>query len=408
MIVRPDIVIAIDFQSTLATFQDCARSGKFWDGQTVDQQPISGELRTLTSLRGLAAISVVLFHYAIAADWMSQVPLITPVPHGYIAVDLFFILSGFIMAHTYQDVFEARKWAFLPAFFIKRVARIVPLNTAIVLVLVGANLVYQTTAETTILVRSDQPLRDGILNILLLPGFGIGVNLNGPSWTISNEFAAYLCFPAILILLGGRSPRVEMLVFGTGLAGLAVLAAPNPHLGLFIVAFPKALILCLIEFTLGILSFKLLRRAHIRQVLRSDRAGAVVIAAIGILVLLRIDLLTVFAFPALIMMLTVNQGMIGRIAGTQILFFVGEISFSIYLLHIPLRPLWFGLIDRMWGYPIPFWGGELAILLTTLMVIPIAYATYVTIERPGRRFIRDLANRANNMRISNITASRMG
>ena len=374
----------------------------------MDQQPISGQLRTLTSLRGLAAISVVLFHYAIAADWISQVPLITPVPHGYIAVDLFFILSGFIMAHTYQDVFEARRWAFFPAFFIKRVARIIPLNTAIVLVLVGANLVYQTTAETTILVRSDQPLRDGILNILLLPGFGIGVNLNGPSWTISNEFAAYLCFPAILILLGGRSPRVEMLVFGTGLAGLAVLAVPNPHLGLFIVAFPKALILCLIEFTLGILSFKMLRRARIRQVLRSDRAGAVVIAAICILVLLRIDLLTVFAFPALIMMLTVNQGMIGRIAGTQILFFVGEISFSIYLLHIPLRPLWFGLIDRMWGYPIPFWGGELAILLTTLMVIPIAYASYVTIERPGRRFIRDLANRANNMRISNITASRMG
>jgi len=37
---------------------------------------------------------------------------------------------------------------------------------------------------------SVEPLRDGILNILLLPGFGIGVNLNGPSWTISNEFAA--------------------------------------------------------------------------------------------------------------------------------------------------------------------------------------------------------------------------
>ena len=67
------------------------------------------EIRSLTGLRGLAAVLVVAFHYSFNL-LQGQSDARNPVGPGYLAVDLFFILSGFVMAATYGDSF-ARAWS---------------------------------------------------------------------------------------------------------------------------------------------------------------------------------------------------------------------------------------------------------------------------------------------------------
>jgi len=86
------------------------------------------EIKALTSLRGIAAIAVVLQHFSATAQLHSSGWIPSIVPHGYMAVDFFFVLSGFIMSYNYFPLFQTDGIrAFLP-FFLKRVARIFPLG----------------------------------------------------------------------------------------------------------------------------------------------------------------------------------------------------------------------------------------------------------------------------------------
>ena len=89
------------------------------------------ELRSLTALRGVAAMAVVMQHFSATAQEHSQGVIPSLVPHGYLAVDLFFALSGFIMSYTYLDLFQRDGARAYGGFLVKRAARIVPLNLAV-------------------------------------------------------------------------------------------------------------------------------------------------------------------------------------------------------------------------------------------------------------------------------------
>src|SRR4051794_32482617 len=140
------------------------------------------ELRALTSLRGIAAMAVVLQHFSATAQEHCVVTIPSLVPHGYVAVDFFFVLSGFIMAYTYLASFERLGTAAYRPFLAKRFARIVPLNLAVLLVigLLGAGSV--ALAGVNIFFQSKNLAYDFAANALMLQGLGIGTNLNGPSW----------------------------------------------------------------------------------------------------------------------------------------------------------------------------------------------------------------------------------
>ena len=86
------------------------------------------EIKSLTSLRGIAAMAVVMQHFSATAQTHAAVTIPSLVPHGYMAVDLFFVLSGFIMTYTYGADFETHGMRAFAGFMGKRVARIVPLN----------------------------------------------------------------------------------------------------------------------------------------------------------------------------------------------------------------------------------------------------------------------------------------
>lgn len=350
----------------------------------------SGEIISLTSLRGIAAMAVVMQHFSATAQQHCAVTIPSLVPHGYLAVDLFFVLSGFIMSYTYLYAFQRQGVAAFPAFLGKRVARIMPLNTAVVLLILGAGAASTAMLGRNIIASSDNWLLDIFSNLLLLQGFGIGRNLNGPSWSISTEFLAYLLFPALTVLAFSR----QMLVWGAAMLvcvlALLGIASTFPRLGLGAEGVPLSLVRCVAEFTLGIGCYRLSIDPAAARPLRRDAVSLALIAACLAFMLLRLDLPAALLFPGLIASLAVNRGLVARMMSAPWLRFLGVVSFSLYLTHQVFRPIDLELLR--WAHPAPL-DGPAALLfafVASLAVVPFAWLAYFVVERPGRVFVRYL------------------
>ena len=352
-----------------------------------------GEIRALTALRGVAAMMVVLQHFSAtmerhSADWIPSI-----VPHGYMAVDLFFVLSGFIMAYTYLADFQTRGLREFPDFLLKRVARIVPLNTAAVLLVLLGGAISQALLARNIVYVSDNPVYDTVCNLLMLQGIGVGRNLNGPSWSISTEFAAYFLFPLLLIVASSRRLAVPVLGAVASVAALTIVALNHPYLGLDTSSVAGGLTRCLAGFTLGLATYRAVTIPAVRRLMAPDGVAATIIVLALALLVLRYDLLIVLVVPFVVATLACNHGRVEALMTWRLPYFLGVISFSIYLLHSPLRPAWLLLWQTL--HPEPM-SGPLALLLAfvgSMLIILPAWAGYVLVERPGRGLVRGLANR---------------
>jgi peptidoglycan/LPS O-acetylase OafA/YrhL len=348
----------------------------------------SGEIRALTSLRGVAAMMVVLTHYSAAMEAHSARPIPSLVPHGYIAVDLFFILSGFIMAYTYLADFRANGIRAFPSFLLKRIARIVPLNTASVLFVLALGGLSTLALSRNIVYESRDPVFDVACNLLMTQGLGLGTNLNAPSWSISTEFAAYFLLPAFLAVVFARNIWGPFLTVLASLAGLTGIALSQQRLGLGTTSIDGGLTRCFTEFALGLATFRVVLHPRFRRIVGRDRFAAGVIGVWLLLLILRCDLLTALGIPLLIAALACNRGRVAAWMASPPLYFIGLISFSIYLLHAPIRPIWLHLVQVAHPDPLPTWLALVLALIGSLLAIPLAWAGFVLVERPGRDVIR--------------------
>ena len=347
-----------------------------------------GEIKALTSLRGIAAMAVVLQHFSATAQQHSLSNIPSLVPHGYIAVDLFFVLSGFIMAYTYVWDFEARGLAAFVPFLLKRVARIVPLNSFAVFLVLILGAASSFMLGRNIMFESAHTAVDTVCNLLMLQGLGIGTNLNAPSWSISTEFAAYLVFPALIWLAFHKRWWIAGGTIAISAVVLTVLASMQPRLGLNVDSIAGGLIRCATEFMIGLMTYRVSQMPRARAALTGDGVALAVIGWTLIMLLVRVDLLIVCGFPVLIGALACNRGRVAVWFSLRFPYFLGVISFSIYLLHNPLRPIWLEVIRLV--HPAPM-STPLALAVAfgcSMSVIPRAWLAYVAIERPGRRMIR--------------------
>jgi peptidoglycan/LPS O-acetylase OafA/YrhL len=353
----------------------------------------SGEIKALTSLRGVAAMMVVMQHFSATAEKHSIATIPSLVPHGYVAVDLFFVLSGFIMAYNYLPGFQARGLRAFPDFVFKRGARIVPLNTAAVLLILTAGTISETYLSRDIFNTGDRPFFDGLCNLLMLQGLGLGMNLNAPSWSISTEFAAYLFFPALLALVCGRRVAVAGLAVAVCFASLVVIAFNHARLGLDTATIAGGIVRCFAEFTIGLATYRAITHLRFRSIVSPDGIAATAIGGFLVLLLLRFDLLTLLVIPLLIAALACNSGLVAALFAARVPYFLGVISFSIYMLHSPLRPIYLELLRAFHPAPLPAATAMAAALVGSLLVVPFAWIGFVMVEKPGRRAIRSLSSR---------------
>src|SRR3984957_12901227 len=172
----------------------------------------SGYLSNLTPLRGLAAILVAVFHFEMAIGRFVPAGTTMFFEKSYLMVDLFFVLSGFIMLHVYGRAFDgALRRGQLRHFLVARFARTYPLHLFTLLLLVVIVRYLTNWGNPPIVL--EQP-RDILPNVFLLQSFGVCpiYNWNIPSWSISAEWGAYLLFPFLALWISRRRKGASILL----------------------------------------------------------------------------------------------------------------------------------------------------------------------------------------------------
>ena len=346
------------------------------------------ELRSLTSLRGLAALAVVMQHFSATAQSDCRTTIPSIVPHGYVGVDFFFVLSGFIMAYTYAADFRKRGMAAYGPFLAKRVARIVPLNLAVLalLAVVGGACVVLT--GHALLFQTSRPVFDFLANALMLQGIGIGTNLNGPSWSISTEFAAYAFFPFFAAAVFGARALAWFSVAAAGTA-VCALAAAHPHLSMAVEAVPGSLVRCFAEFVLGMAAYRLSGRPSVVALLKRDAVTAGLACLAAACLAVRVDLPAVLLLPFIVVAFAANDGVMARLVQWPPFYFLGLVSYSLYLLHNPFRPLELSLVKSVTDGPLSPAAALCFAVAGSLSVVPFAWLAYRFVERPGRDLFRN-------------------
>lgn len=346
------------------------------------------ELKSLTSLRGIAALAVVMQHFSSTAQLHSKVPIPSLVPHGYLAVDFFFVLSGYIMCYTYLRSFQTQGSAAYGPFLLKRLVRLLPLNIFVTLVLlVIGGLSFALVGHNPFFAPLRYPF-DVVANLLMLQGLGIGRNMNGPSWSVSVELVAYAAFPVLIAGAFSSNKVVRGFTLLMALFGLTAVALSNPNLGLGSEGPLDGGLRCLSEFTLGMLCYRLSTSERAASWLKRDAVACSFMAASVALLLLRCDLLVALTFPWVVAAVSLNQGRVAQLLSGRWLHLLGTISYSLYLIHQLFRTA--GLEALRWWHPEPVSGPAALIFafVASLCVVPFAWLTYAGIEAPSRVWLR--------------------
>ena len=177
--------------------------------------------------------------------------------HGYLAVDLFFILSGFVLALNYAESFR-RSLAGATDFYRLRFGRIYPLHFVMLMLFLLNPLavaLFSASGDT-----SAYGWDYFVLSLFLVQNWGFSTELawNDPAWSISTEVFAYLFFPLAAMLMGRVNMTVgaALLVMVALLITLALAAqAEGGSLGFDIPGF--GLTRCCLQFLLGMLVWRL-------------------------------------------------------------------------------------------------------------------------------------------------------
>ena len=310
--------------------------------------------------------------------------------HGYLAVDLFFVLSGFVMALNYAGLFsQGIRASAVRIFLSRRVARIYPLYLLTLLIATGLVVIGHLDFSGGSLARTFWP------NLLMVQNWGNWASIETPAWSISTEWFAYMLFPLLLTFVFFRSRAGAFAMFVLCVSSLFCLAAffTSPYDRLKVFDLTKgypSLVRCVAEFTLGIIAYRA----------RDSRFGtvakhltwlpiALVVLLLVLLALKRTDVLVVLLFPFLILSLDGERNFLSHCLGSRGPEFLGLVSYSVYLVHYLLVPALNGVDSYVRRH-----GRSHSHSYAVAVVFPImmlcASCTYFFVEIPGRRALRVL------------------
>jgi peptidoglycan/LPS O-acetylase OafA/YrhL len=333
------------------------------------------ELRALTSVRGLAAWFVVFYHIRLS---IAGLPVVVRdvFAKGYLAVDFFFLLSGFVIWLTWHDRVRGNAGVFLR----KRIARIWPLHLVVLAGAVALALVLKATGRGN---PGGYPFAQLPLHIVLIQNWGFTDRLawNDPSWSISAELAAYLLFPLLARAVDWRRlPSWVLLAVAAAILLLLHLAMDAPTLGTDIARF--GLLRCLTEFATGTIACALWLRWR-------GKNRTPIVAAAGVVLLLAWalgapeTLVAPVAFACLLLVLALTSG--ATPLECRAIHYLGEISYATYLGHFMLWVV-FKLAFVSDAAAVP----PVLIALYLALVLAASVALYHLVERPAQRWINGI------------------
>ncbi len=359
------------------------------------------DIKPLTSLRFIAAFWVLLYHFKDHLGLgLGRYGLIAD---GYLGVDLFFTLSGFILAHVYLAAVQAGEFGY-GGFLKNRIARVYPMHLAALAAMLalyaGATAIGAGVGSPEAFRLSDLPA-----HLLMIHAWGTteAVGWNFPSWSISAEWAAYLLFPVVaaLVLKTKRAGWVLAGALALCLASFAALSDLHkvlPWLGRDFSQMTAQIgaLRIMPSFLLGVALYNFGRT----RAARAKHAWPMVLASafwiVAVCTLRLWEGLIWFGLAGLIYGLaeTARHGRDAVFAGKGFVF-LGASSYALYMIHLPVDIVWFHTLERLGVAE----SAPLALRLAALAgvfaaCIAAAALAYVWIEEPARNWVRRLDLRA--------------
>ena len=354
----------------------------------------------LDGLRGVAAVLVIWYHFF---EGFATSPTDQMMNHGYLAVDFFFVLSGFVIGYAYDD--RWRRGMTAGRFMLRRVIRLHPM--VILAVLLGAvSYIIQgsvrwdgTPMPMSMLVLS---LVLGLFLIPVIPGTGADVRgngemfpLNGPSWSLFFEYIGSILYAIVLHRLSSRALRVVVVLSGIGLAACALgNMSGYYHTGMgwsladwgFVGGFMRLSF----SFSAGLLISRGFRPRRIRGAFWICAAAIALVMACPYVGGPEASLLngiydtvcTLLIFPLLVYI-----GACGTTTdafSTRTCNFLGEISYPVYIIHYPVMYMFYAWV---WAHGYTF--GEVWPVCALLFpgIILLAWAALRLYDTPVRRHL---------------------
>jgi len=368
---------------------------------------MSNRLHSLDTLRGLAALGVVLWHWqhffyvthgtpmpGWRPEWEPFFPLLKAFYlYGWMAVDLFFALSGFVFAWLYAEAVAERRIT-APRFAQLRFSRLYPLHLLTLLVVVVLQWNYHRQTGGHFVYHANNPDHFVASLFFVQNWLHDTQSFNGPSWSVSVEILIYILFFALC--------RARLFHWATCVAMIAAGAT------LYYFHLLGDVGRGVMGFFAGAIAFGITRAIAARpDAVRLSRAimGAAVLAwavTVGQLywpaLAAWLERLPVFRLPEItlplfvllvgaptLMALALHEQVLGR--KYERLSFLGDISYSVYLLHFPLQLLLANIAVHRGWLPEDFMSPFVLIAFFSAL-IALALLSYRYFERPMQTAIR--------------------
>ena len=352
-------------------------------------------IQEFDSLRGLAALLIVLLHIS---SWNPLLD-IAFIKNGYLMVELFFVLSGFVMAAAYGE--RIKSMPDLARFQFLRLGRLYPLHALFLSVFfgheaaryvaihwLGFNLHIPTTFDQNNLTALLQ-------HLLLIQAIGPAGQINSfniPSWSISVEFYTYLIFGLIALWLGRKK------YYGfTIVAGIALMLILTHQTYGF-----DALLRCLAGFFIGSLTAAAAKRL---QVVPPTYMSSLLLLAL----LAFLQFKPAYENDSIIFILTAGlllclalrpDGLLNRILKRKTLVWLGALSYAIYMSHTAVIMISLNGTRRIFGKhimtaqndpfatPLSMPETQALTIIVIALILLVSWLAYILVERPMRAWSR--------------------
>ncbi|WP_420148722.1 acyltransferase family protein [Spirosoma sp.] len=349
----------------------------------------------LDGLRGVAALTVVCFHLfeAFATSHIDQ-----KINHGYLAVDFFFILSGFVVGYAYDDRWETMS---IKDFLKRRFIRLHPM--VVMGAIIGAVVFYFQGCAAWDVSKVSVPalLVATVINAFLIPatpGFEIrGVGemypLNGPSWSLFYEYIGNILYAFVIRKLPTRALSLLVLLAGCGLGAFAIWGPYGDICVGFSLTEDNIIggsLRLLFSFSAGLLLSRVFKPVHIKG---AFWIGGV--AIIGLSAIPRIGgsenlwmnglydtICAVILFP-----LIVYLGASGKTTDqltTRFCKFLGDLSYPLYMVHYPFIYWYYAWVKNENLTFEQSFPGALALVIGSVV---LAYLCLKLYDEPVRKFL---------------------
>lgn len=353
----------------------------------------------LDGLRGVAALMVIFYH---VFEAFATSPIDQRFNHGYLAVDFFFILSGFVIGYAYDD-----RWKTMTTkdFIKRRLIRLHPMVVLGAVLGVIAFCIQGCEKWDGTQVSISMVMLALLINLFLIPavpGSGPEIRrngemypLNGPSWSLFFEYIGNIMYALFIRRMSTKALTALVVLAGIGLASFAIFNFSGAgHLGVgwtmeeynLIGGFLRVLF----SFSIGLLMSRVFKPIPVK--------GAFWICSLAIVVLLSMpyvgngealwmngiydSVCAILIFPMLVYL-----GASGKTTdkhSARICKFLGDISYPLYMVHYPLIYLYFGWVKKENLTFAEAWPEALALVIGSIV---LAYISLKLYDEPVRRYL---------------------